>query len=75
MESTLESYIDEPMPPPERYPVPDTGFHDATDREFRYNYLPVEEKKEYLVVTRNSLELLSSILNTETDPKPLKVCF
>lgn len=67
--------MEEPMPPPERYPVPDTGFHDANDREFRYNYLSVEEKKECLVVARNSLELLSSILNAETDPKPLKVCF
>ncbi|XP_062023291.1 TOM1-like protein 2 [Rosa rugosa] len=72
LQSSLESYMEEPLPPPERYPVPDTGFHDASDREFRYNYLSVEEKKEYLVVTRNSLELLSSILNTETDPKPLK---
>ncbi|KAL6214540.1 hypothetical protein ACLB2K_013972 [Fragaria x ananassa] len=72
LQSTLESYMEEPMPPPERYPVPDTGFHDANDREFRYNYLSVEEKKECLVVARNSLELLSSILNAETDPKPLK---
>ncbi|XP_050364526.1 TOM1-like protein 2 [Argentina anserina] len=72
LQSTLESYMEEPMPPPDRYPVPDAGFQDAGDREFRYNYLSVEEKKEYLVVTRNSLELLSSILNTETDPKPLK---
>ncbi|KAL6210711.1 hypothetical protein ACLB2K_015943 [Fragaria x ananassa] len=72
LQSTLESYMEEPVPPPERYPVPDTGFHDANDREFRYNYLSVEEKKECLVVARNSLELLSSILNAETDPKPLK---
>ncbi|BFG42953.1 hypothetical protein CerSpe_292270 [Prunus speciosa] len=74
MQSTLESYVHEPLSPPERYPVPDTGLHGANHNDFAFNYqsLAVEEKKEFLVVARNSLELLSSILNTETDPKPLK---
>ncbi|CAL9023526.1 unnamed protein product [Prunus brigantina] len=74
MHSTLESYVHEPLSPPERYPVPDTGLHGANHNDFAFNYqsLAVEEKKEFLVVARNSLELLSSILNTETDPKPLK---
>ncbi|XP_008235674.1 PREDICTED: target of Myb protein 1 [Prunus mume] len=74
MQSTLESYVHEPLSPPERYPVPDTGLHGANHNDFAFNYqsLAVEEKKEVLVVARNSLELLSSILNTETDPKPLK---
>lgn len=77
MQSTLESYVHEPLSPPERYPVPDTGLHGGNHNDFAFNYqsLAVEEKKEFLVVARNSLELLSSILNTETDPKPLKVCF
>ncbi|XP_021814784.1 TOM1-like protein 2 [Prunus avium] len=74
MQSTLESYVHEPLSPPERYPVPDTGLHGANHNDFAFNYqsLAVEEKREFLVVARNSLELLSSILNTETDPKPLK---
>lgn len=67
---SMESYVhQQPMSPPERYPIPDTG---GSSFPFSYRSLSVEEKKEYLVVTRNSLELFSSILNTETEPKPLK---
>ncbi|KAJ7972646.1 TOM1-like protein 2 [Quillaja saponaria] len=72
---SLESYIhNDPLTPPERYNIPDTGLRDANDTAFCFNNqsLSVEEKKEYLIVTRNSIELLSSILNTEADPKPLK---
>jgi hypothetical protein len=49
--------------------------HDTDGTAFPLNYrnLSVEEKKEYLVITRNSLELLSSILDAEMEPKPLKV--
>lgn len=72
---SLESYVhQQPMSPPETYPIPVTGMHDTDAPAFPLNYrnLSVEEKKEHLVITRNSLELLSSILNAETEPKPLK---
>jgi hypothetical protein len=76
MEYSLESYVhQQPLSPPGTYPIPDTGMHDTDGTAFPLNYrnLSVEEKKEYLVITRNSLELLSSILDAETEPKPLKV--
>ncbi|KAJ7977238.1 TOM1-like protein 2 [Quillaja saponaria] len=72
---SLESYIhQDSLSPPERYPIPDTGLHDTYDAAFSFNHqsLSVEEKKEHLVVTRNSIELLSSILNTEAETKSLK---
>ncbi|XP_062148381.1 TOM1-like protein 2 [Alnus glutinosa] len=75
MEYSLESYVhQQPLSPPGTYPIPDTGMHDTDGTAFPLNYrnLSVEEKKEYLVITRNSLELLSSILDAETEPKPLK---
>lgn len=52
LQSTLESYIEPPLPPPERYLVPDTGLHDADHRAFRYNYhsLSVEEKKKNILL-------------------------
>jgi len=76
MEYSLESYVhQQPLSPPGTYPIPDTGMHDTDGTAFPLNYrnLSVEEKKEYLVITRNSLELLSSILDAETPQKPLKV--
>lgn len=59
------------LSPPESYPIPDTGLrnHEHTT----YIGESIEEKKEFLVVTRNSLEILSSILNSEVEPKPIKV--
>ncbi|KAF5482402.1 hypothetical protein F2P56_002977 [Juglans regia] len=75
MQYSLESYVhQQPVSPPGSYPIPDTGMHDSGGSAFPFNYpgLSVEEKKEYLVVTRNSLELLSSILDAEAEPKPLK---
>lgn len=74
-EYSLESYVhQQPLSPPGSYPIPDTGMHDTIGSAFPFHYrsLSIEEKREYLVVTRNSLELLSSILNSETEPKPLK---
>ena len=62
------------MPPPDRYPVPDSGFHGEDNATFHfYGSQSVEEKKEILEITRNSLDILSSILNSETEPKPMKV--
>lgn len=70
----VESFGQQPLSPPDRYPLPDSGLHDADGSAFPFNYqsLPGEEKKEFLVITRNSVELLSTILNSETEPKPLK---
>lgn len=66
-----------PLDPPERYPVPEAGLHALAlddSAAFFSDHQPAsaEEKKEHLVVARNSLELLSSILNSEAEPKPLK---
>ncbi|CAN1245037.1 TOM1-like protein 2 [Linum grandiflorum] len=71
VENSLESYF-QPMPPPGSYPVPDSGLPGLGQGTFPQNYLSAEEKNEVLVTTRNSLELLSSILNAETEPKPIK---
>ena len=61
------------LSPPESYPIPDTGMrnHEQTT----YSGESIEEKKELLVVTRNSLEILSSIMNSDVEPKPIKVTF
>lgn len=64
------------LDPPERYPIPEAGQHDVGDSATIFSghqHISDEEKKEHLVVARNSLELLSSILNSEAEPKPLKV--
>ncbi|KAK8346879.1 hypothetical protein V6Z11_A07G248100 [Gossypium hirsutum] len=60
-----------PLPPPENYPANNTGLQ---GNDFAYNYgsLSVEQKKELFEVTQNSLEVLSSILSTGTEPKPAK---
>ncbi|XP_065874753.1 TOM1-like protein 2 [Euphorbia lathyris] len=77
MQHSLESYIhQQPLPPPERYPFPETEF-DANSTAFGYESYDignqsVEEKNEYLVTTRNSIELLSSILNAESETKAIK---
>ncbi|KDP26526.1 hypothetical protein JCGZ_17684 [Jatropha curcas] len=75
MNYSLESYIhQQPLSPPERYPDPETGFGSANHTTFGYNRgnLSVEQKNECLLTARSSLELLSSILNAETEPKPIK---
>ncbi|ESW34541.1 hypothetical protein PHAVU_001G161300 [Phaseolus vulgaris] len=63
-----------PVDPPERYPIPEAelDMDDPAAFSSTYQHISVEEKKEHLVVARNSLELLSSILNSEAEPKPLK---
>ncbi|XVE72928.1 hypothetical protein DITRI_Ditri11bG0077000 [Diplodiscus trichospermus] len=71
LHDTVESYMGESLLPSENYHVNNTGLHGS---EFAYNYgiLSVEQKKELFEVTRNSLEVLSSMLSTETEPKPTK---
>lgn len=68
---------EDPLDPPGSYPIPDTGVHEMNGSAFSSTHrgLSVEEKKEHLVIARNSLELLSTILNSEADPKLLKVNF
>ncbi|KAL5701914.1 hypothetical protein ACHQM5_027196 [Ranunculus cassubicifolius] len=56
--------------PPANYPVTDTGysgFDELDDHTVIFNNqrLSSDEKKEIVMTTRNSIELLSSILNTE----------
>ncbi|CAA0823197.1 ENTH/VHS/GAT family protein [Striga hermonthica] len=75
MQYNLESYLDQqPLSPPERYPIPNTGFsQNAEDLTFiGYGFQSVEEKKEFLAMTRNTVDILSSILNSDTEPKPIK---
>ncbi|KAL2535856.1 ENTH/VHS/GAT family protein [Forsythia ovata] len=71
---SLESYLDQrPLSPPGSYPIPETGLQNVADATFiSYGIQSVEEKKEFLVITRNSLDIFSSILNSEVGPKPLK---
>ncbi|KAK6940659.1 VHS domain, partial [Dillenia turbinata] len=70
---SLESYRQQ-MSPPEEYPIPDMDLHGADHTTYPFNYgsLSQEEKKEFLEITRNSAELLSSILNSEMEPKHIK---
>lgn len=72
---SLESYLDQlPRSPPGNYPIPDTGLQNVSDATFiSYGIHSVEEKKEFLEITRNSLDIFSSILNSEVESKPLKV--
>ncbi|KAG8389208.1 hypothetical protein BUALT_Bualt02G0205000 [Buddleja alternifolia] len=76
MRSNLESYLgfdQESVSPPERYPIPNTGSENEEHATFiSYGFQSIEEKKEFLAVARNSLDILSSILNSETEPKPLQ---
>lgn len=72
-ESNAHEY---PVDPPERYPIPEAQLHGLDDHaafSSNYQHISIEEKKEHLVVARNSLELLSSILNSDAEPKHLKV--
>lgn len=76
---SLDTYAyQDPLDPPERYPIPEAGLHamdDSAAFSSDHQHISAEEKKEHLVVARNSLELFSSILNSEAEPKPLKVNF
>ncbi|XP_031251575.1 TOM1-like protein 2 [Pistacia vera] len=74
MQYSLESYVHQEPLSPESYPVPDTGLQSGDHGGLTYNFgsLSVDEKKEFLVITQNSLDLLSSLLNSETEPKPIK---
>ncbi|KAI5680088.1 hypothetical protein M9H77_01315 [Catharanthus roseus] len=74
MQYPLETYINEDLlSPPERYPMPEMGMNNAENTiSISYGGQSVEEKREFLVVTRNSLDILSSILNSKDELKPMK---
>ncbi|KAL7151585.1 hypothetical protein ABFS83_04G041500 [Erythranthe nasuta] len=77
----LESYLGQQqlMSPPDRYPVPNTSTTTTGQNQeenvstfVSYGFDSIEEKTEHLAVARNSLDILTSILNSDTEPKPLK---
>lgn len=72
---SLESYLDrQPRSPPRSYPIPNTSLQNVPDAAFiSYSIQSVEEKKEFLEITRNTLDILSSILNSEVVSESLKV--
>ncbi|KAG6437885.1 hypothetical protein SASPL_102816 [Salvia splendens] len=70
----LESYLGEQqLAPSERQSIPNSGAANEEVPSFiTYGFQSNEEKKEHLLVARNSLDILSSILNSDTEPKPIK---
>ncbi|CAL5353623.1 unnamed protein product [Camellia sinensis] len=75
MQYSLGSFIHgEPISPPERYPIPDSSLNEGDNAAFPtiYGSQSIEQKKETMEITRNSIDILSSILNSETEPKPIK---
>ncbi|RZC68869.1 hypothetical protein C5167_033439 [Papaver somniferum] len=72
--STLESELEqERLNPPERYPMPIMGMDTLEDTDIPYQNGGISEegKKEFLEITRNSIEILSSMLN-EGELKPVE---
>ncbi|KAJ4878900.1 Ribosomal protein S5/Elongation factor G/III/V family protein [Raphanus sativus] len=74
-QSSLESLMQRPVPvpPPGSYPVPPNqeqarGDHDGGLLDYNFGNLSIKDKKEQIEITRNSLELLSSMLNTDGKP-------
>ncbi|GLU07762.1 hypothetical protein SLE2022_247100 [Rubroshorea leprosula] len=81
--SPVENESSPPSPQPcsyvhqqssESYPVPHTGVNGSDHGSFVFNFgsLSIEQKKEFFEITRNSLEVLSSMLNVEMEPKPMQ---
>ncbi|KAL3644970.1 hypothetical protein CASFOL_010150 [Castilleja foliolosa] len=70
----LESYLgQQQQPAPEGYPVPNTGVENEQDATLiGYGFQSIEEKRELLAVARNSLDILTSILNSDIEPKPVE---
>ncbi|XP_042517381.1 TOM1-like protein 2 [Macadamia integrifolia] len=65
---------EQPLSPPERYPIPDLEPRniDHTDIAYHVGRFSAEEKKEFILITRNSIDILSSILNSQEDQKSLE---
>lgn len=74
MQRNLESYLgQQQLSPAENYPVPSSGAANEEVPSFiSYGIQSNEQKKELLLIARNSLDILSSILNSDTEPKPVK---
>lgn len=71
MQYPLESYINQP---PENYPFPEAGLQNQEHgSSINYGGGSVEEKREFLIIARNNLDIFSSILKSEVEPKPIKV--
>ncbi|RWR96029.1 TOM1-like protein 2 [Cinnamomum micranthum f. kanehirae] len=69
--SSMESGpVQQPLPLPEGYPK--NSILDQQSLAYHGVPLSVEGKKEFLAVTRNCIELLSSMLNSESQNKPVK---
>ncbi|KAK6164481.1 hypothetical protein DH2020_001345 [Rehmannia glutinosa] len=70
----LETYLGQRHPsPPERYPIPNTAVENEVDATLvSYDFQSTEEKREFLAVARDSLDVLSSILNSDTEPNTVK---
>ncbi|KAH0916768.1 hypothetical protein HID58_031214 [Brassica napus] len=72
-QSSLESLMQRPVPvpPPGSYPVPNqvqASGDDGGGFDYSFGNLSIKDKKEQIEITRNSLELLSSMLNTDGKP-------
>ncbi|KAL8138930.1 hypothetical protein V2J09_004931 [Rumex salicifolius] len=66
----MDSYLDQDsLTPSANYPLPDTN---ASGNGLPYTYggFSIEEKKEFLEITRNSLEVLSSLMNSASKLEP-----
>ncbi|KAI3760180.1 hypothetical protein L1987_50571 [Smallanthus sonchifolius] len=71
---SMESQVyQQPMSVPDRYPLPDIDLMGLENDTIPYAYgvQSVEQKKELLLVGRNSVDLLSSILDSGMDPIPI----
>ena len=59
------------------YPVPNQeqarGDHDGGGFDYNFGSLSIKDKKEQIEITRNSLELLSSMLNSDGKPNHTEV--
>ena len=66
-----------PVPPPGSYPVSNQeqprGDDDGLLDDYNFGSLTIKDKKEQIEITRNSLELLSSMLSTEGKPNHTEV--
>ncbi|XP_071738162.1 TOM1-like protein 2 [Rutidosis leptorrhynchoides] len=74
MHQTTESMVyEQPMTTSDRYPLPDLDLLGIEDDASTYTYVrqSVEQKKELLLVGRNSVDLLSSIIDSGMDPIPI----
>lgn len=57
---------------PESYPLANANEEENVDFVYHGGGYSVEEKKEFLVITQNSVEILSSLLNVEAEQEPVK---